>query len=239
MLVWLLCGEGWVKREVVSSDTLEMDVEENLQTLADDDPGERTPGHGEGCDEHASGDDHDNSRARVLGWRACDGHRGEDQQPRRLPQSAVDQRNAAAESLDEVQARESRSDVDGSEDELDQQGVVNTSRLEDGRSVVEEVVDAGPLLEELDAETQESAVHNARFRAAAGEALPPASHAGALLLLDAVVHFSEIVLDQLVMEVVLQPAEPRHGHARLFPAVFAGQPAGGLGREQNADAEGE
>ena len=36
-----------MKREVVSSDTLEMDVEENLQTLADDDPGERTPGHGE------------------------------------------------------------------------------------------------------------------------------------------------------------------------------------------------
>jgi len=156
-----------------------------------------------------------------------------------LPESAVDQWDTTTEPFDEVQTRESRRDVDGSEDELDEQLVVDARRLEDGGAVVEEVVDAGPLLQELDAEAEERAVDDARLCAAAGEALPPASNAGALLLLDAVVHLAKVVLDQLVVQVVFQAAEARHGQASFFPAVFAGQPAGRFGREENADAEGK
>lgn len=96
------------------------------EDLANDDPGERTPGHGEGSNEHASSDDHHDARALVLCWRACNGNRGEDQQPRRLPESAVDQWDTATESFDQVQTGESGCNVDGSEDQLDEKWVVDT-----------------------------------------------------------------------------------------------------------------
>lgn len=96
------------------------------EDLADDNPGEWTPGHREGSDEHASSDDHNNAGALVLGRWACDGNRGEDQQPRRLPESAVDQRDTATEPFDQVQTRESGCDVDGSKNQLDEKWVVDT-----------------------------------------------------------------------------------------------------------------
>ena len=107
-----------------------------LQALANDDPRKGSPSHGKRSNEHASGNDHDNARALVFrGW-AGDGDRGEDQEPCRLPKSSSDQWNAATEPLNKVQARERRGDVDGAENKLDQECVVDTCRLEDGRSVL-------------------------------------------------------------------------------------------------------
>lgn len=97
------------------------------ESLANDDPCKRSPSHRKGGDEHASSDDHDNSGALVLSWRARSGNGGEDEEPGRLPQSTVDERDSATKSLDDVQTGESGHNVDCSENELDQEFVVNTS----------------------------------------------------------------------------------------------------------------
>jgi hypothetical protein len=87
-----------------------------LQNLADNDPSERSPGHGERSDEHASSNDHDNARAWIFCRRTRNGDRCEDKQPCRLPESAKDQGNTATDSFDQVQAWERSDDIYCAED---------------------------------------------------------------------------------------------------------------------------
>ena len=104
--------------------------------LADDDPREGAPGHGEGGDEHAGCDDHDDARAGVLGWGAGGAHGGEDEQPGGLPEGAGDHGGAPADALDDVEAGEGHGNVDGAEDELDHDRVVDSCGFEDGGAVL-------------------------------------------------------------------------------------------------------
>lgn len=108
--------------------------------LADDDPDEGPPGGSERCNEHASAHDHDNARFCVLcGW-TDDTNDGEDEQPSCLPETTKDERHTATETLDHPKSRNGHGYVDCSENQLSLDGVLNTGGLEDGGSIVEEVV---------------------------------------------------------------------------------------------------
>lgn len=110
------------------------------KNFADHNPGKRTPSGSERCNEHASAHDHDNTGFGVLcGW-ADDTNDGEDEQPSCLPETAVDERHTATETLNHPESRNGHGYVDCSENQLSLDGVFDTGRLEDGSSVVEEVV---------------------------------------------------------------------------------------------------
>lgn len=111
------------------------------ESLADDNPNERTPCGSERCDKHASAHDHDNAGVGVLGWRADNTNDGEDEQPSRLPESTDDKRHTATETLDHPESRHSHGDVDGTKNQLSLDGIINTSGFENRSSVVKEVID--------------------------------------------------------------------------------------------------
>jgi hypothetical protein len=99
-------------------------------------PNERTPGGGETCDEHASSDNHDDTGRRVVLWRERNTDDGEDEQPGSLPEAANDERNTAADSLNEIQSGNCHYYIDSTKNELNLERIINACGLEDGRSIL-------------------------------------------------------------------------------------------------------
>ena len=106
------------------------------ESFTDDRPGERTPSHSEGGDKHASRDNHDDAGAFVLHRRTGSRDTGEDEQPGGLPDRTNDQGNSATKILNHVETRESSGHVNGTQDELDSDRVVDAGGLENGCSVL-------------------------------------------------------------------------------------------------------
>lgn len=84
--------------------------------------------------------------SRVLGSTG----RSEDEEPCRLPDTTNDQGHTTTELLHNVQTTEGAPKVNGAKDDLGDEGILNTNGLEDGSTVVEEVVGASELLERLE-----------------------------------------------------------------------------------------
>lgn len=71
--------------------------------------------------------------------RASNADGREDEEPSGLPASTNDERDTATNSLDDVEPREGGDDVHSTKNELYQNGIVNTSRLEDTGTVLENI----------------------------------------------------------------------------------------------------
>ena len=172
----------------------------------------------------------------MIGW-ASNTDGGEDEEPSSLPASANDQRDTTTNSLNDVKTGKGRDDVDSSKHELNKYRIVDTGRLEDVGSVVEEVIDTGPLLQEMDGAAQQGTVDNTRF-VASRKAFPPGTGANVGLLDDGAVHLLEIILDQRVVGIRLQTSETGHGNASSIPPATASKPSWALGQEENTDTQG-
>jgi len=123
--------------------------------LSYDDPSHGTPGTGERRNKHARADNENDTDSAVVNRVNSCTDRGKDAQPSSLPDGSDEQRPTTSKSLDEPETRESSGNVDSTQDELGLNGVLDSSRLEDGSSIVEEVVDAGPLLKKVDEESEQ------------------------------------------------------------------------------------
>lgn len=62
---------------------------------------------------------------------------GEDKQPGCLPKASNNQWYSATKSLNQVQTRESACDIDGAENKLDEDRVIDTSCLENNGTILE------------------------------------------------------------------------------------------------------
>lgn len=208
------------------------------ECLANDDPSHGSPGAGERSNVHAGADNHDNTDGaatlRVDG--SADGSKY--QQPSGLPQSTNEKGPATAVLLNNVESVKGAGDVHGTHDELGLDRILDTGRLEDGGSVVEEVVDTGPLLEELDAEAEHSAVERLGDLGVGGEALGPRTLPLALLTVNNLHHLLQIRLDERVCRIVLESTQTRHGSTRTLPVILTSKPARGLGNDEKTDDEG-
>lgn len=140
-------GEQWYtqKRRLTVSEPVAGSGDRGLlgtsskrERLADDDPGDGTPCTSERGDKHARGDNHDNADSLVALGVLGSSHGGEDAHPSSLPESTDEERPASTKLLNHVQAEEGHDDVDRSEDELGQDGIVDTSTGENGGAVVKE-----------------------------------------------------------------------------------------------------
>ena len=115
--------------------------------LTDDGPDKRSPGGRETDDEQASEDDHDvaGNRGRdgsAVGTRVGDvvADEGVDEQADEHPCSTAHHSHAAADVLNNPEATDSGNDVNGTEDDRGDVGVLETGGAEDDGAVVEEVV---------------------------------------------------------------------------------------------------
>lgn len=120
----------------------------------------------------------------------------------------------------------SHEDVDGTENELHLERVLNAGGLEDGVSVVEEVVDAGPLLQEVDKDSQKSPVEKLRDSIwLAGEAFCPGASSSRLLLFNNVVYLLIVVFDKFAVQIFLHASQSGYGHTSVVPSTLTGEPS--------------
>ena len=142
---------------------------------------------------------------------------------------AEDEGLAAAKVLNHVQTAKGGDEVDGAEDDGGDEAVGETSTLEDGRSVVEEVVGAGELLQALQEHAQGDTVEHAR----AGQELVPHLHSGlgVELFLDLVEFLDD---DAVVLGHTVQLGHGAPGAVDLTVTVLE---ARGFGEEGHAAAQ--
>ena len=136
---------------------------------------------------------------------------------------------AAAKVLDHVQTAKGGDEVDGAEDDRGDEAVGEPGALEDGGTVVEEVVGAGELLQALQEHAEGNPVEHAR----AGQKLVPHLHTrlGVELLLDLV----EFLDDHAV--VLGHPVQLGHGAPGTVDLAVAILEARGFGEEGHAAAQ--
>lgn len=115
------------------------------EDLADSDPNAGSPGGSETEDEHAGGKNEDGTGGgRILVCLGTDG--SEDDEPSALPKTTDEEGLAATVTFNKPETWEGRDNVDAAENDLGDEWVGETDGLEDGGSVVEEVVGASELL---------------------------------------------------------------------------------------------
>lgn len=107
-------------------------------------------------------------------------------------------------------------------------------------SIVEEVIHAGPLLEELKRDAEERAVHLLLHTRLPGhEAFEPRAETDRALTLQDLAHLGEVRLDERVLRVVLAAPEARQGQPGALPVRAGGEPPRRLGQGEDSDAEGK
>ena len=164
------------------------------ENLADDDPGTGTPGGGEPKDEDGNEGDLGIDGGGVVsqallgiagirvGVVEANGHTndGDEELADKHSTGTDDEDSATTEALDSPEGERSGADVDKSENERDEETVLNgTGGLEERGGVVEDEVDAGPLLHHLERGTQDgSAQVRAGLAETALEAVGPATEPG-------------------------------------------------------------
>ena len=117
---------------------------------------------------------------------------GETDEASKHKASTNDQGLATTKVLDDVETTESGTEVDGTQNDLSDKAVVDTSTSHDGSSVVEEVVGTGELLQRLQDHTQDDTEEHAR----GGQELVPfllLAFSG-LLLTDLIEFFQDTVV---------------------------------------------
>lgn len=176
------------------------------EDLANDDPGGRTPGHGETGDEEADEGDHggDGGVVALVGLARGVTNAADDDLHDNHAHGTVDEDGAATEALDNVEGDRGGADVDEGSDELDEEGVADRAELleEDGTEIEDEV-DTSQLLHSLESNTEKSAAQvGGAVGDGATEAVGPASHVARLwdnleLVLVVGNDLSKLILDVL------------------------------------------
>jgi hypothetical protein len=156
-----------------------------------------------------------------------------------LPESTDEKGPATTESLNEPETHESSGDVHSTQNKLSLDRVFYTSRLKNGGTVVEKVVDTGPLLEEVNEETEERSPKKLGNVASGVEAFTPATLADLSLLLENVLHFLEVILDKRVVKVVLHTTKATQCYLSSFPVAPRSKPSRRLWNDKDTDAERE
>lgn len=224
------------------------------EDLADDNPGTRTPSRGEEEDEDGNEGDLSVDSSNVVGSGVASGVKvrlvetnrhtdnGDDEQADTHTSSADNQDETTTKLLNGVERDGGRQDVDESEDQRHQEGVADgTGRLEEGRGVVEDEVDTGPLLHHLERGTQDRAAQvGLATPEAALEAVGPRSEPGGVgdklaLILLVGDDLSKLNLDELGVTGLTTEAGERVGS--LVQTTALDEVTGGVGQEEQASGE--
>ena len=115
-------------------------------------------------------------------------HAGEDEKAHAHPCTAKNQGDSPTETLNEVEAGEGTHDVDGPQDYLGLETVVEASGNEDSRAIVEKKISASQLLECLQYNSKDGAVGHAW----ASEDFPPMRLTACGFCFQGLLHFREL-----------------------------------------------
>ena len=132
--------------------------------LSDDSPDDGTPCHCKARDEETCEDDHGITdtliRCAVI-IRKCEvTQRSKDEEAHKHPERSVDERRPATVLLDNVETRESHTEVDGAEDDGRDVRVRDAHRIKDRGAIVEVVVGSGKLLKCLQCDSKQRAIQH-------------------------------------------------------------------------------
>lgn len=205
--------------------------------LSNDGPDEGTPGGGERDDEQASEDDQNTSGGGVVvvserrKLEVTD--KGVDHETDESPESTDNEGLAATTLGNNVKTTESADNVDGTENDLGDVGVAETSSLENGCTVVEEEVGTGKLLTSLESHPENSTVGHT----GTSEALVPLGADSGSLLVKLDTNVVDLVADFLVFGVDTGVAG--NDVAGLVLTTGAVGETGRLGEEEDTDTEDE
>lgn len=186
-------------------------------------------------DEQTGEDDHTLTGTRgVLGGDVVESKvtdRGKGHEANEHEDGADDQRLATTKVLNDIETAKGGSEVDGTQDDLGDEAVGDTSTLHDGGTVVEEVVGTGKLLQRLKNHAQEDTVEHAR----SSEELVPLLllGLGVKLLLDLVQLFDDAVV---VLGDTVELGEVATGVVDTAVTVVETRR---LGEEEHATTEGK
>lgn len=203
--------------------------------LTTDGPDDGTPGGGETNNEEASEDNHGDTGGvgSRVGVDDLVTNGGPDHEADEHPASTVHQTLAAAEVFDDVETRESHTEVDSTQNDGGNVGVVQTDTIEDAGSVVEDEVGTGKLLEGLKSDAEHDTVEHA----GTGENLLPGSIAAGELLLKLLLHIGHLLSNDTV--VGGNTIELAHDFASLLGAAMAVGVTRRFGEEEGTDTEDE
>lgn len=149
------------------------------------------------------------------------------------PGGTGDESLSATNLLHNVQGGDRANNVDRAENDLGDVAVAKTGRLENGRSVVEEVVGTRKLLASLKSHTQEGSVQHPR----SGKDLIPLRLAAILLLVQLDSDLGDLVVDATMLGI--NTSQSCDGVARfVFPAHAVGV-SRALGENKNTNTENE
>jgi hypothetical protein len=96
-------------------------------------------------------------------------------------------------------------------------------------SLVEEVIDTCPLLQELDGTSENGSVHQfGDARRASGDTLHPGSFSRRLLHLDRLSHLLHVLKNVNVLHVVLATSKAGRGEVRALPVSLSSEPTGAV-----------
>lgn len=138
------------------------------EDLANDDPGARTPGNGEGGDVQADESDHGAGGVGVVfrGLSSGNTDDSDDVLEDDHESSTTDEQLTASDLLDQKEGGRGGQDVDEGRDKRDQEGVADRAELlEEDRTEVEDEVDTSELLHHLHEDTHSCAAGVGRGRA--------------------------------------------------------------------------
>lgn len=216
------------------------------------------PGTGPPCrrkrgDEHTRAED-ENTSDELVRWVLLATNSTKDDEPGHLPKRTGDEGLAAAELLNEPQAREGTDNIDSSKDDLGDVGVGDTNRLEDTRTcgslatpahvvrnsrtictIIEEVVSPSELLTNHQKETQHSPVQGHALRI---KTRKEAGLSGNSSLPDEQLDILELGLNEIPLIPVLLPSDETEGRETLFVLVMGKEPPWRFGKEEHS-ADGQ
>ena len=199
--------------------------------LSDDGPDKGSPGSGECSNEQAGEDDHDVSSRRCgLGSIAIEtvlADEGVDEQTHGHPRSTDHHSLAATDVLNNPETEDCSDNVDGTENDGSDVGVLETGGRENGCSVVEEVVGTSQLLTSLEDHTEQTAVQHA----GTGEDLVPWVVTTSSLSLELLLDLGDFSVDESTVGV--NTVETGHVGASLIDLALAVCVTGGLGQKQD------
>lgn len=203
--------------------------------LTTDGPDDGTPGSGETDNEEAGEDNHGNTGrvGRRVGMQNLVTDRSPDHEANEHPGGTDHQAVTATVVLDNVQTRQGHTKVNGTQNDLSNEGVAQTNTLEDAGSVVEDEVGTGQLLQRLQSNTKHSTVEHAR----AGEDLVPGSLSDRLLLIQLLLHIGHLLSDNTV--VGGNTVELSHNFAGLLDTAVTVGETRGLGQEEGTNTQNQ
>lgn len=198
------------------------------ESLTADNPSDRTPRRRKGGNEKTGEGNEDITGNLVI--RVGLGDRTDNDLTNKHEKTTNEKNRSSSGSVNSENTGEREEDVDGSENDLEDVGVVKTGSLSELDTVREEEVDTGDLLADLDTDTDHSSPKNSVFRR---EAFDVAGLTPLLVLDGSLTDFLHLDIDVRVVD--RKTTKTGEVLSAVVPSALLGKESRRLGRKEETD----